>query len=413
MKSTIPERSIGSIPEFKSAALHGRTGDRGVKGEDPRAVLARICASHSGRSVEEELAALERGATHPGTPPGPSAQAQPVAAPRDEARAQVLDALSERVNRKFEGKLELARDLGSRQSAGALPSDVVQGAPVDASDWLVSSSSPDTAGPSGRECAEPAQECEPPRTRSREPRGGLNRNQRRALVKFSAHELARTARRFIGKDEPQRGGVWSTEDYRRIRAAVQDASGRAACCLLYQLGSREAARLARELDSRVPMHRRRIALAYAVARAPGSRELGETIKLGFALGLWSAVLADPNNPNMERAKLFRPGRRTLSSDLSWLQERGILKRWQVRMEHAAPCEIKINPNYPTNRYHAPVRRTASSMMEICVALGDVPPSVLPNPAEEWTQDDAEALTETREILLRELGVARLEHGPPS
>jgi hypothetical protein len=230
------------------------------------------------------------------------------------------------------------------------------------------------------------------------------------LVKHSGRELARISRRYVAPDEGQ-AGVWSREDYRRIRACVQDASGRAAGCILYQLGSREALVLAQELDPRVPMDRRRIALAYAIARAPRS-ELGDAMKLGFAMGLWSAVLADPNNPNMERHRRFRPSRRTLSSDLTWLQERSVLKRWQVRIEHAAPCEIKRNPNYPTNRYFAPVRRDGGSMLEIALALGDVPPEVHASASEAWSDADVAALRETRDRLLYALNVARLPNGPP-
>ena len=189
-----------------------------------------------------------------------------------------------------------------------------------------------------------------------------------------------------------------------------DASGKAATCLLYQLGSREAVTMARELNPRIPMDRRRIALAYAVARAPGSA-LATTIKMGFAMGLWSAVLADPNNPSMRRSRRHRPSRRTLSVDLNWLEERKVLKRWQVEMEHAAPCERKQNPNYPTNRYFAPVRRGVHSMFEICVAIGDVPP-VAPNPSEEWTDDDADAMGALRASLMEELGRAKAEPRPP-
>jgi hypothetical protein len=369
--------------------------------------FARIAAEHTGRAVEEELSALSQGRA--ARQPAANSVASQVKreSGASNARAAALEAVRVRVEQKFAGKLERARELGVRQGTlEALESASVAPSAHVAQEVLAAAARP----------AQETVEVAEPRRRALAERGegarrGLNRNQRRVVVKHSGRELSRIARRYLGPAE-EKGGVWSKEDFRRIRACVQDASGRAAACILYQLGSREAVTLAEDLDPRVPMDRRRIAFAYAVARAPAS-ELGETIKLGFAMGLWSAVLADPNNPNMERRRQFRPSRRTLSSDLSWLQERKVLKRWQVRIEHAAPCEIKRNPNYPTNRYYAPVRRDGSSMMSIALALGDVPPEVRPNPAEHWSEEDAEALREAREVLLGALDVAKLPSGPPS
>jgi hypothetical protein len=215
----------------------------------------------------------------------------------------------------------------------------------------------------------------------------------------------------VDPKEPACGGVWSTDDYRRIRAAVQDSSGHAVVCVLYQMGSEQAVRIAKEVDTHIPRDRRRVALAFAVLYAPGG-SLGPNVKLGFALGLFSKVMADPNNPNMERRREFWPSRRTLSSDLAWLQEHGVLRRFQVPFLAVDPVEMKVNALYPTNRYFAPTTRRRHSMLEIARALGDVLPAAKPNLAEQWTKEDAEALVELRDLVQRSLDAAS-GHDAPS
>lgn len=243
----------------------------------------------------------------------------------------------------------------------------------------------------------------------REARRRLSRRQRQAMLHRAERELGRATYRF---SQGERGGVWSDEDYRRIRAAVQDASGRAAICLLYLLGSRQAVTLAEGTDPRLPETRRRIALAYALARAPGS-ELGADVKLGLARGLFEKVLADPNNSALWRERQNRPSKRTISDDLTWLHDRRVLHRWQVPAHAAAPSEMKRGSAYPTNRYWAPVDRTPDTMLDVARALGDIPPNEAPRGP--WTEAEHESVAEIRAILLEEFGIARPEArgDPPS
>jgi hypothetical protein len=310
---------------------------------------------------------------------GPSTSAPKV---RESSRRETARDLSQRVQRRFAGKLRLGDELEQ-------PEEVPQ--PVAA---------PGAAtGPVflGIECRAKA----PALPSQNRPMGrmppALTRQQRRVLVRSKERQLEGVSRRFAVTGDPEREGVWSREVYRRIRAAVQDASGKAAECVLYMLGSAEAVKLAETLNPRIPMDRRKIAFLYAVTNSPGSA-LGTQLKLGFALGLFSKVLADPNNPNMERRRRFCPSRRTLSTDLTWLEGEGLLRRWQVPAEVADPCEMKRGP-YPTNRYFARQQRAGDAMMSIARALGDVPPVLLPNPAEGWSAEDAAALEEVRALLL--------------
>ncbi len=235
----------------------------------------------------------------------------------------------------------------------------------------------------------------------------VSRAQRRCILRRAGRELDRTARRFaVGPQD--REGVWSAEDYRRIRAAVMDASGRAAVCVLYQLASDQAVRLAQDVDTLTPEGRRRIAFAYAVARAPSSARFPR-VKMGFALGLFSRVLADPNNPAMRAARSFQPSRRTLCDDLNWLEARRVLARWQVRPEHADASELRGASGYATNRYAAPIVRSVGAVYQLAQALGDVPP---PEPVgHEWTPHDAAALSELRQRLCG-AELAPMSHGPP-
>jgi hypothetical protein len=313
--------------------------------------------------------------------------------------------LAATVQGRFEGKLELGSELAARQTGVLLLESSGTGSPGETSE----ASTPSTGSARVSELVR-----EGVRGPVREARRGsqvrMSRLERRALVKAKRVEIERVAARFRSAGEPERGGVWSRTVYRQIRAATQDASGRAAQCVLYMLGNEAAVSLAEETDARVPMDRRRIALAYAIHTAPGS-DLSAKIKLGFALGLWAAVVADPNNPSMRRARRFRPTRRTLSSDLTWLQDRGVLKRWQVEAQHAAPVEMKRSP-YPTNRYFTPNKRDGGTMPAIALALGDVPGAVLPRPDEQWSAEDAAALERVRWSLLAGLeGAAEPEDGP--
>jgi hypothetical protein len=379
-----PERIAGGedSPEkqelFRSGAWRPGvglgTGIRARSGVEPYDRIAEIVAEHSGEALTSAKEAIARGAR-------PAAVESARDRGRSGARRARIDGLAAQVQRRFAGKISLGSQLGGlRNGEVACAADAMSAEAAACGRDNVRGLVRDALG-GGR----PAR---------------LTRTQRRVLVRAKRREADVVARRYVGATEPERAGVWSREVYRRIRAGVQDASGRAAQCLLYMLGTEEAVRLAEQLDARVPMDRRKIALWYAVNTAPGS-DLGDRVKLGFALGLWSAVLADPNNPNMERRRRFQPSRRTLSTDLSWLQERGIVKRWQVHADVAAPCEMKRGP-YPTNRYFARQTRAGGALLAISLALGDVPPAQRPNPSEQWSTDDAAALEEVRALLLAEL-----------
>lgn len=384
MKNTIPERSIGSIgPKHPATGIpaggaRARSGG-GATSEEAAERIAAILLQEG----------LDPDAVRPHREPGPGdclpqVDVQEAVKPSHGSRRDVVQRLRSTVQGRFEGKLESGAELAARQ-AGTLLLDAA-------------------APPAADEVASPVV-----RTKVREAVRGsqrrFSRAERRVLVKAKRVEIERVARRFQAAGDPERGGVWSRSVYRQIRAAAQDASGRAAQCVLYMLGNEAAVSLASETDARVPMDRRRIALAYAIHMAPGS-DLAATIKMGFALGLWAVVVADPNNPAMRRKRRFRPTRRTLSSDLTWLQNRGILKRWQVQAEHAAPIEMKRSP-YPTNRYYAPNKRNGGTMPAIALALGDIPGALQPRPDEGWSAEDAEALERVRWSLL-----ADLENGAP-
>jgi len=418
MKSTLTDRSIGSIPECRPSSGFGRSGSRSseLTPEELRASIARMAA--------EAVARLE-GRVELQAPAAVPERASPPPATSDRrvppARAQALAELMARVDRKFPGKLELGSLQSSEPSSASvepvwkpefiapppsLPSPSSEAAQPVVARTVLAQVVPQSAG-----CAAPPQGRRPDARRGTEP-SRLHRNQRRALLKFTGRELGRVARAVVDPREPARAGVWSTEDYRRIRAAAQDTSGRAAICVLYQIGSEEAVRIAQEVDPRIPRDRRRVALALAIMRSPGGA-LGPDIKMGYALGLFSKVLADPNNPNMERRLKFCPGRRTLSSDLSWLQERGVLRRYQVPLVAVDPVEMKQNALYPTNRYLARVTRRHDSMLEIARALGDVPPALKSNPSEQWSDEDAAALAELRACIQSRLAVADAAHEPPS
>lgn len=242
----------------------------------------------------------------------------------------------------------------------------------------------------------------------------LARNQRRLLRTRSERDVDLIARRLSGKNQPQeqQHGVWSREVYRRIRAGVQDTSGRAAECLLYMLGTHEAAALAHELDARVPMDRRTIALFYALASAPSNKHFHK-LKLGLPLGLFSAVLADPNNVNMERRRKYRPSRRTLYTDLERLERVTGLNRWQMPVELAEPCEMKRDAKHPTNRYWVPAHRDGVSMMLVAQALGDVVPAVSLDPDAPLDDEDRAALKEARASWLQPEGTGALVPDTPS
>ncbi|MDB4987729.1 MAG: hypothetical protein JWN04_2907 [Myxococcaceae bacterium] len=238
------------------------------------------------------------------------------------------------------------------------------------------------------------------------PARSLVRQQRQALLFRKRRDLDAIAQRYTRATDLEKG-VWSRENFRRIRAGVQDASGRAAECLLYMLGTTEAAELARGLEPRVPMDRRLIAFYYALATAPGNKHF-QKMKMGLPLGLFSGALADPNNVNMKRERRFRPTRRTLYSDLVRLDSMVALSRWQVPVDVAEPCEMKRGATHPTNRYWVSSSRDGHSMMEIALALGDVAPAFQVDPSEPWSRDDAAALAE----LAGRLDPARPASSPP-
>lgn len=429
MTTTVSDRAFGSISEFKPSPGLGRARLPEPTPEERRAWFAQMAASEVERLERQAQGAVAEPASS--LPPG-FAVPSPSASRVSPARGRALAELQERVERRFPGKLELGAALGTRQAAQ------IPAAPVEKPDWrpelgtaaaLIGQSEGSqplvnapplhplqdfSLLPAGESAGRAAPVLPPVVipgiTRDAPPPPPLHRKQRRAMLKYTQRELDRLAHRHIGRKEPERAGVWSTEDYRRIRAAVQDTTGRAAICVLYQLGSEQAVRLAEEVDTRIPRDRRRVALALAIARAPGG-SLGEDVKMGFALGLFSKVMADPNNPNMERGREYRPSRRTLSSDLTWLQELGVLRRFQVPLSAVDPVEMKLNALYPTNRYFAPVTRRSQSMLQIARALGDVPPAL--KVSAEWTQEDAAALAELRALVERALDAGASSPEPPS
>lgn len=237
----------------------------------------------------------------------------------------------------------------------------------------------------------------------------MSRQQRRVMRTRSKRELEEKARRFVKPEDEKNRGVWSREVFRQIRAGVQDPSGRAAECLLYMLGTHEAAALAEHLDARVPMDRRAIAAFYAMASAP-SNSNHDKLKLGLPQGLFAAVLADPNNPNMERDRRFRPTRRTLSKDLDRLERIAGLRRWQVPSEIAEAVEMKTGAKHPTNRYWVPGQRDRISMWLVAVALGDiVPEQVTPDDVPDC-EEDREPLEAQRAVTAAELSGAPLGGG---
>ena len=241
------------------------------------------------------------------------------------------------------------------------------------------------------------------------PRRALVRKQRQVLLFRKTRELDAVVHRYTRATDLEKG-VWSRENFRRIRAGVQDASGKAAECLLYMLGTTEAASLARGLNPRVPMDRRAIAFYYALATAPGNKHF-QKMKMGLPLGLFGGALADPNNVNMKRERRFRPTRRTLYSDLERLDGMAGLSRWQVPVDVAEPCEMKRGAKHPTNRYWVSCSRDGQSMLSIAIALGDVPPAVSADPSEEWSDADTAALSEL-EVRLEPVA-APAAAGPPS
>jgi len=227
---------------------------------------------------------------------------------------------------------------------------------------------------------------------SHRPARALVRNQRRVLRSRSERELDGIAKRLVKAPSANSTGVWSREVFRRIRAGVQDASGRAAECLLYMLGTHEAAALAEKLDARVPMDRRIIAFFYALATAPSNNYFAK-LKLGLPLGLFSGALADPNNANLAKHRKFCPSRRTLCSDLARLEAIVGLRRWQIPVELAEPCEMKRDAKHPTNRYWVPSARDGMSMMLVATALGDIVPSETVDADAAMTEEDRAALAE--------------------
>jgi len=417
MKTTLSDRSIGAIAECRPSSGFGRSGSRSseLTPEERRESIARMAAEQVARlegRVEPQGAAVvpERASELP------SASGTSV----PPARAQALAEVMARVDRKFPGKLELGAPQAAKSVSVAVeavcrpelgaPPPPLPSPPREVPQPMVARAVLAQVASAPAACAAPPERKRPDARRGVDP-SRLHRNQRRALLKFTGRELGRVARAVVDPREPARAGVWSTEDYRRIRAAVQDTSGRAAICVLYQIGSEEAVRIAQEVDPRIPRDRRRVALALAIVRSPGGA-LGPDIKMGYALGLFSKVLADPNNPNMERRLKFCPGRRTLSSDLTWLQQRGVLRRYQVPLAAVDPVEMKQNALYPTNRYLARVTRRHDSMLEIARALGDVPPALKSNPSEQWSDEDAAALAELRACIQSRLA-ADTAHEPPS
>ena len=257
-----------------------------------------------------------------------------------------------------------------------------------------------------------------PRQLSRaEPAERATRRQRRLLRKLKRGDMEQLSRdrRLRGDDDPGGTGL-SRRDYRKVRAALNDASGRAAGCRIYQRPVYQAYQLvAAGRTPRTAIGRRSIGYTYLV------QSVGRGFQVRGKKREWfSALLADPHNERLRIENDCRPSARTFSTMATALDsagdERGhipeglgVVRRWQVPDAAAAPEEWLPDAKRPTSRYQlapTPVDFDVStSFAQLCALLGDALP--------ETREDDQDAQPPGEEPGEGEPGWWSAEDPPPN
>ncbi len=277
-----------------------------------------------------------------------------------------------------------------RPAVQAEPPDAVQGEGQGAQ------AEPGPAGSSpASEPARAAPRRNPRHLGSQAPAERASRQQRRLLRNIKRKDLGAQARdrRLRGDDDPGGTGL-STGDYRKVRAAVNDASGRAAGCLVYQLPVFQGYQLVTAgRTPRTAIGRRSIAYTFLV------QAVGRGFQVRGKKREWfTALLADPHNDRLLLENDCRPSVRTFSTLATALDSAGsgrwhvpeglcVVRRWQVPDEMAAAEEWLPGARRPTSRYQlAPTPidfDTGRAFAVIAALMGDALPQT------RAAQDDPE------------------------
>jgi len=249
------------------------------------------------------------------------------------------------------------------------------------------------------------------------------RRQRRAVRALKHGDLDGWSRdkRLRGDEDPRPKGL-ADGAFRKIRASINDAAGRASGCLFYQIPVYQALQLLKAgYTPHTAMGRRAVTYVYTVH--VGARGKGYSVQMRGKNRSWLSLLfADPHNERFTRED-SRPSVRTLSSMFTALDRPGtktghtpegidVVRRWQAPDHVASKEEWLPHAKRPTARYYLTPAPwdfdVVGAFEEVTRMLGDTLPETEPH--ESWPLTPEEADASLREHLAERDGAGT---GPPA